>query len=76
MFAYSCCKRIAAKFGKILFAVLFGSKLLRAVITLLLIVQGDTLDFDPYLARYCDIVETRGLFYWNPHATLGWKHIR
>ncbi len=37
--------------------------------------QGDTLDFDPYLARYYDIVETRGLFYWNPHAILGWKHI-
>ncbi len=38
------------------------------------VVQGDTLDFDPYRARYCDIVETRGFFYWNPHAILGWKH--
>ncbi len=40
------------------------------------VLQVDTLDFDPYLARYCDIVETRVLFYWNPHAILGWKPIR
>ncbi len=30
--------------------------------------QGDTLEFDPYLARDGHIVETRGLFYGNPHA--------
>ncbi len=39
-----------------------------------LLVQGDMLDFDPNLARYCHLVVTRGLFYWNPHAILDKKH--
>ncbi len=37
-------------------------------------VQGDTLEFDPYRARYWDSVATRGLFYWNPHTIPDKKH--
>ncbi len=47
---------------------------LQGYIMFTLVVQGDTLDFDPYLTRYCHIVETRGLFYWNPHAIPDNKH--